>query len=612
MSADKAAEVKRRRREALSRLSHLARPEAGRIALGLSALAVNSATNLSFPWILGQAVDRAGDSNYVAFIAGAAGMFLVGSAASWVRVYCLGTSTERISARIRRLIFESYLDKEVEFFESSTSGELMTILDKDVTTAAEMLTEKVSAGLRSLNSSINGSVVLFSIAPQLCTVSLAIVPVVGVGAMMLSKYSRKLREKARELEARMLSFALERVGSISTVRLNGQEEREKAAYAGFTADCCALTASSHYAHGGFMGFLNAMTNVSLLAVLYVGGGLIAKGKLSAGSLTRFAMTSAFVGLGFSGLSTLHGDVLKALDAADRIFGVVDRGTRKNAGDCDKAVFSSSSPSSSSASSSSSSSSVAAPASAPASSSGGAVLELVDVHFSYPSRPDAPVLRGLTLSLSRPGLTAVVGKSGSGKSTLQALLCGLYRASRGQVSVCGRDVAGAERGWLQRQCGVVEQKLGLLSGTIAENIAYGLAEADVPRSAVVAAAKAAAAHDFISALPQGYDTPVGDGGSRLSGGQRARVALARAIIREPACLLLDECTAALDGDGEAEVVALLQQLGASRVVLVLTHSAALMAAAARVVVLGEGVVRAEGSMAELRAAGMLDDILTDER
>ena len=583
----------------LRRLIEVAKPERGRIAIGLSALVVNSLTNLSFPWILGQAVDRSGQDDYHTFLAVAGGVFLVGSVASWARVYCLGTATTLISTRLRKQLFDAYIDKDVEFFESSTNGELMTMLDKDVEMAAEMLTEKVANGLRSLNSSVNGSIVLFSIAPQLCGVSLAIVPIVGIGAMTLRKYSRKLGDKAREIEATVMSFALERLGHISTVRLNGQEAREKARYAAYAAEVYTLSSSAHQAQGAFMGFIGVMTNASLLAVLFVGGGLISRGKMTAGSLTRFAITSAFVGLGFSGLSTMYGDVSRSVDAARRIFTAIDSAeTKAGAGaDTGAAQLAAAKPATATV--------IAAVSSNSSSSS--SIIHLSNVSFAYPSRPGALVLSTLSLSIQPNALTAIVGPSGSGKSTLLALMCGLYRATEGQVRVMGRD-ARDERAWVQGQVGVVEQSIGLLSGTVRENIAYGAGSSGASLEEVVSAAQSAAAHDFISAFPEGYDTLVGDGGSRLSGGQRARVAIARAIIRNPACVLLDEATAALDQDHEGEIVALLQGLSKTRTVVVFTHSEALMRAASTVVVLSRGGVKQTGSFAALKEAGSLDEVL----
>jgi ABC-type multidrug transport system fused ATPase/permease subunit len=169
-----------------------------------------------------------------------------------------------------------------------------------------------------------------------------------------------------------------------------------------------------------------------------------------------------------------------------------------------------------------------------------------------------------------------------------------------------------RGWLQSKCGVVEQRVGLFSGSVRDNIAYGvipsLETPQVPIEDVVAAAKAAHAHDFISSFPEGYETPVGEGGSRLSGGQSARVAIARAVIRSPRYLLLDEATAALDQENEAEIVSLLQGLAVSRAVVVFTHSEALMKGAARVVVLKDGAAAHSGTYAELKTAGALDAVL----
>jgi ABC-type multidrug transport system fused ATPase/permease subunit len=211
----------------LRRLAKYGEPDRGRIFIGLLGLAVNSVTNLTFPWVLGQAIDQ--DSALVAsdrpfFIFKAAGIFLLGSIASWVRVYCLGTATDRITARIRKQLFDCYMDmKNMEFFDTTRCGEIVSVLENDVGKAATALTDKLAAGLRSINASINGSIFLFVSSPQLSSVSLGIVPFVGVAAMTLSKYSRKLADKLRRIEADTLSFVLERIVGIKSVRLNGRE-----------------------------------------------------------------------------------------------------------------------------------------------------------------------------------------------------------------------------------------------------------------------------------------------------------------------------------------------------------------------------------------------------
>ena len=286
-------ESKTSRLDVLKRLIKFCRPESPRIVIGFVALGVNAATNLSFPYILGKAVDTASSKTEqsLLILGQTAGIFLVGSLASWVRIYCLGTATDMIASRLRKLLFESYIDMNVEFFDASSSsaGELISILEKDVDTAAVALTDKLAGGLRSLNSSINGSLLLYFTCPRLCAVSLAIVPLVGVGAMTMSKFSRKLGNKAREFQGQVMSFVLERFSSITTVRLNGREETEKESYRSRTDKCYTLSRKGHFGQGAFMSFIGLSTNISLMAVLNVGGGLIATGELTAGSLTQFAM-----------------------------------------------------------------------------------------------------------------------------------------------------------------------------------------------------------------------------------------------------------------------------------------------------------------------------------
>ena len=579
-------------REAFWRLTKLCSPEGGRITMGLLALMTNSLTNLSFPWILGQAVDRAGDADYVQFIGGTAGVYLMGSVASWVRVYCLGTSTELISARLRKLLFSSYMENEVSFHDGERAAELAIILDKDVAAAAETLTDKLAFGVRSLNSSINGSILLVYQAPQLCGFTLAIVPVVGIGAMLLGKYAKKIRTQLRELEGKVASFALERLQRISTVRLNAQEDTEKKHYEDYIDQCYDLSSRHYFAQGSYMSFTNLMTNVSLMGVLWYGGRLMSKGKMTAGALSRFTIQTAFVGLGWYGLASFFSDMTKALDAAKRVFDKIDSATSNEDAACNEVD-------------------------ATNSSSSKHVMQLTDVTFAYPARSDVQVLNKVSVSIPARGLIAFAGRSGAGKSTLSAIMSGLYRSGAGMLEVNGKVVSSMagrdQRAYLQDNIAVVQQDTGLLSGTIAENIAYGRRRGEEGSATedIVKAAKSAQAHDFVTAFPEGYDTLIGEGGKGLSGGQQARIAIARALLKRPRCLLLDEATAALDAGSETEIISLLRQLvqgqEQSMTVVLFTHSEALMRACDIVHLVEDGAVAKSGSYESLSQKGLMKNL-----
>lgn len=279
----------KRRSQALKRLFTFCRPEALRLTIGFTALGVNSVTNLSFPWLMGRSLDQINSDNFTEFIWRSAALLAAGSIASWIRVYCLGTATDSISARLRKELFESYLDKDMEYFDSAKSGELISLLDEDVTVASEVFTEKLAAGVRATNSAVNGSILLYATSPRLTCVALSVIPIVGVGAMTLSRFSSALTKQLRALQSDILSYSLERISNISTVKLNCREEYEKEKYADYMAKANKLSDSRFNARGGFMSFINLSSNVSLLAVLREGGKLLAEGSMTAGDLARFAV-----------------------------------------------------------------------------------------------------------------------------------------------------------------------------------------------------------------------------------------------------------------------------------------------------------------------------------
>jgi len=239
--------------------------------------------------MIGTAIDQVNSDNYRQFMLTSASYFLVGSIASWIRVYCFGTATDSISSRLRQRLFESYLDKDMEYFDGASGGEMITLLEDDVNEAAETLTETMASGARSLNSAVNGSFLLYATSPTLCAVSLSVVPLVGVGAMLLSKYTSTLAKRARSLQSETTSFCLERLSNLSTVKLNSREKHEKSLYKRYMDLNSALSEQRCHARGAFMAFINIATNTSLVAVLGYGGKLLADGSITPGVLTRFAI-----------------------------------------------------------------------------------------------------------------------------------------------------------------------------------------------------------------------------------------------------------------------------------------------------------------------------------
>ena len=487
-------------------------------------------------------------------------------------MYCLGTSTDIVTRALRRELYSSYLQKDMELLHQEKTGELLTILDKDVARASEAYTKDLANGLRSLNSSINGSILLFSMSPQLCAVSLSVVPVVGVGAMLMKKYARKIESKLRALEGDIMNYVLERLEGMSTVRLNGREDLERETFDDFNDECYSLSQNTHLSEGAFLSFVNIATNMSLVAVLSYGGLLLSRKEMTPGDLTRFAMQSAFVGLGFAGLSSSYSSYSKSIDAASRVFDQIDKSNRtetRNEHEMAERRIDTKL------------------------DKGG--VQVQDVNFSYQSRPKEEVLKRVSLIAPSNSITAVVGRSGSGKSTLLSVMCGLYCPSSSShgIWIGDNQLLYGDSPWVKETIGVLEQNATLFSGTIYDNIAYG--KADSSADEIYNAAKLACAHDFIESLPDKYGTQVGgSGGEQLSGGQRVRVALARALVRDPMCLFLDEVTSSLDAESEGELIQILVSLSKSKTIVVFTHSNALMKKASKVFLISGGKIEHSGS------------------
>jgi len=555
------------------RLLALARPERRTLLLGTLCLFVGSAAGLAWPQLVRVLIDDAlagGDASRLdraALIM--AGLFFVQAVAVATRYVLFTTAGERIVARLRSDLFVRLLDQEIAFFDQRRTGELTSRLASDTTVLQNTVSANLSMLLRNGAGVVGGVVLLFLTSPILTGLMLAVVPPVALGAAAYGKRVRKLSKDVQDALASASEVAEESLSGIRTVRSFTAEAKEAARYGAAVEHSYEIAARRAKVAGVFFGGASFGAYAAAAAVLWYGGRLVLGGTMSVGELTSFLMYSLLVAFSLGALGELFTDFMRASGASERIFELIDRapaippegGTR------------------------------------PASVRGEVRLDRVE--FTYPSRPDVPVLRGIDLVI-RPGeRVALVGPSGAGKSTVSSLITRLYDPSGGAVRIDGVDVRELDPAWLRAQVGVVAQEPLLFSTSIAENVRYGRPSAT--DAEVEAAVRAANAHGFVSAFPQGYDTQVGERGVQLSGGQKQRIAIARAMLKDPRLLILDEATSALDAESEHLVKEALDRLLEGRTTLIIAHRLSTVRDADRVLVLEGGTVVESGSHDELLAA-----------
>jgi ATP-binding cassette subfamily B protein len=563
--------VRGRERASIGRILRLARPEWRQLALGTLFLAISSAAGLVYPRGIQYLLDGALADPTGASIDRAAifmtGVLAVQAVTTALRYLLFTTAGERVVSRLRRDLYAAILSQEIAFFDERKTGELTSRLASDTTVLQNGVSVNISMALRNAVSALGGVGLLFVTSPRLTLVMLAVVPPIAFGAVT---YGRRLRALSREVQdalAGASEVAEESLAGVRTVRAFGAEQKEVARYGAAVERSFELAKRRIRLGSIFMAFASFLAFAAASLVLWYGGHLVLEGVMTVGELTAFLVYTILVAVSLGALTDLWADFTKATGAAERIFELIDR--------------------------------------TPAMGKGGARLPQVeggvsfdDVSFVYPARPDAPVLRGLDLTI-RPGeIVAVVGPSGAGKSTLAALLSRLYDPTEGVVRLDGHDLRALDPEWLRAQIGIVSQEPILFSTSIAENVRYGRRSAtdeEVRRACEVANARA-----FVERFPEGFDTSVGERGVQLSGGQKQRIAIARAVLKDPRILILDEATSALDAESEHLVKEALDRLMAGRTTLIIAHRLSTVRDADRVLVVDGGRIAQEGTHEALMA------------
>jgi len=554
---------------AFQRLLSLAKQESTSLLWGTLFLLISSGLNLTYPMLIGRLIDSVkeggGQESVDQYAIWMIGIFVLVGIATFLRSYLFTVAGERIVTRLQERLFLQIISQEIGFFDQRRTGELLNRLTSDATVLQKAVTVNVSMGLRFALSGIGAIGILIWTSWKLALLMLAVVPVIAIGAGWYGRILRKISRSVQDAFANANAVAEESIGGIRTVRSFAREDHEHERYQEGIEEAFTLAKKRAWVGAWFSGLISFAGYGSIVAVLWYGGHLLASGEMDFGELTSFMLYTFTVAFSLGALSGLYEDFAKAIGASDRVFELLERESEQVDGTIE----------------------IEDPVGA---------LTFSDVSFAYPTRPDAMVLNGVSFQISPNQVVALVGPSGGGKSTVAALISRFYDVQSGSILLDDISIETLQVNWLREHVAVVRQEPILFATSILDNIRYGRPTATSEE--VFSAAKAANAHDFVSAFPEGYETLVGERGVRLSGGQKQRIAIARAILKDPVLLILDEATSALDVESEHLVQEALERLMENRSSLVIAHRLSTIQHADRVVVLSEGRVVEEGRHDEL--------------
>ena len=553
------------------RLFGYLRPQWLPFSFALVGLVISAGLGLLFPLLIagitGQVVVGGDPGDLDRLIAALVLVFCLQAVGSFLQTWLLGVVGERVVAQLRGDLFGRLVTLSLDFYGRRRVGELVSRLSSDVTLVRTMLTQTVTGLLSSTIGLIGSVVILFTLSPTLLAIVLLLAPALIVVAIVFGRPLQRVSTQVQDAIARSTTTAEEAMSGIRVVKSYVREEWELERY---DADLRTVVASGsrlalwRAAFGAVMSFLGF--GAIALLLWYTGRQVIA-GSLGIDTLTAFLLYGVAIGASLGSIAGLYGQFREGTGAIQRVFEIID--TRPTIVDRPDAI--------------------ALPRVT-------GRVEIDRVSFGY--GPDRPVLRDIELDIAPGEVLALVGPSGSGKTTLVGLIPRLWDVTAGAIRIDGHDLRDITVASLRSQIGLVPQESTLFGGTIGENIRYG--RLDATEAEVVAAARAANAHDFIATLPAGYDTPVGDRGARLSGGQRQRVAIARAILKDPPILLLDEATSALDNESERLVQEALDRLKVGRTTIIVAHRLSTIRAADRIAVLDDGWLVELGTQEDLLA------------
>jgi len=547
-------------------LPHL-RPYIGRAIAASVALLVAAGLLLGLGQGLRQLIDQGFGSASPASLNGAAlAMFLIVAAlgaSTALRFYLVSWLGERVAGDLRRAVFNHVLSLSPAYFETARTGDILSRLTADIAVLQALVGTAISQSLRNILLAMGAASMLVVTSAKLAAITLVVVPVVVLPLILFGRRERKLSRSAQERVADLAATAEETINGLATVQAFTHEAADRARFSAEVERSVGAALRRILSRAILILIVILLGFGAITFSLWVGGRDVIAGRMTGGELSAFVFYAVLLASSLATISEIWGEIQRAAAAADRLLEIL--ATKPE---------------------------IAAPASPAILPPPQGRVAFEGVTFHYPSRPDTPALRDITLALEPGETVALVGPSGAGKTTVLQLLLRFRDPQAGRVLVDATDIRLVEPQALRGRLGLVAQEPMIFSASVADNIRYGRPEAD--DAAVLAAARAAAAADFIAALPEGMATHLGARGVTLSGGQRQRIAIARAILRDPPILLLDEATSALDAESEQAVQQALAAAARGRTTLVVAHRLATVRRADRILVMEAGRVVATGT------------------
>ncbi|MBL4607569.1 MAG: ATP-binding cassette domain-containing protein [Pseudomonadales bacterium] len=562
----------------LLQVSHFLKPYKLQIVGALIALIFTAGIMLSIGqgvrFMVDQGLATASMDSLGNTVGGFIGLTLALAVGTFLRFYLVSWIGERVVTDIREVVFSHVIDLHPGFFETNLSGEIQSRITTDTTLLQSVLGSSISIALRNIIMLFGGSTLMLITNIKLSIIILASLPFIVFPILLIGRRVRNLSRQSQDRIADVGTYVGESLLNIKTVHAFNHQQLAKERFDGYAEQAFETAVTRIRYRSVLIALAITLVLGAIGAMFWVGGQDVINGTISEGDLAAFVFYAILVAMSLGAISEVYGELQRAGGATDRLVELLNA----------KSLIID----------------PETPAHLPDNHLG--EVEVKSLTFSYPSRPDHPALKSISLKLEAGKTVAFVGPSGAGKTTFFDLLLRFYDPQEGGIYIDGVNIRDITLEELRRDIAVVPQLPALFTGTVKENICYGKPDASFDE--IKAAAKAAYAEEFIDRLPEGYDSDLGEAGVRLSGGQRQRIAIARAILKNPKILLLDEATSALDAESENMVQKALEALTEKRTTFVIAHRLSTVIDADQIAVFDQGQLVELGNHKELMSSSEL--------